>query len=102
MLAAERYPELFDGVVVGAPAMRPSFARLGVAHAEVAFNQAAPRDAEGQPIVSQIFSPGDRALIGRGLLDQCDAQDGIGDGVIHNMKACRFDPSSAAVPLGQD
>ena len=45
MLAAQRYPELFDGVVAGAPAMRPLFARLGVAHAEVAFNQAAPRDA---------------------------------------------------------
>ena len=28
------------------------------------------------------------------MLDQCDAQDGIGDGVIHNMKACRFDASA--------
>lgn len=91
MLAAQRYPELFDGVVAGAPAMRPSFARLGVAHAEVAFNQAAPRDEEGQPNVAQIFSPGDRALIGKALLDQCDALDGIGDGVIHNLKACSFD-----------
>ena len=93
MMAAQRYPELFDGVVAGAPAMRPVFARLGVAHAEVAFNQAAPRDAAGRPIVSQIFSASDRALIAKALLDQCDALDGIGDGVIHDIKACRFDPS---------
>ena len=93
MLAAQRYPELFDGVVAGAPAMRPLFARLGVAHAEVAFNQAAPRDAAGRPIVSQIFSASDRALIAKALLDQCDALDGIGDGVIHDIKACRLDPS---------
>ena len=93
MLAAGRYPELFDGVVAGAPAMRPMFARLGVAHAEVAFNQAAPRDADGLPVVSQIFSASDRTLIANGLLDRCDALDGIGDGVIHNMKACHFDPT---------
>src|SRR4029453_6001465 len=49
MLASQGYPELFDGVVGGAPAMRPLFARLGVRYGEVAFNQAAQRDAEGRP-----------------------------------------------------
>ena len=101
MLAAQRYPELFDGVVAGAPAMRPKFARLGVARAEVAFNQAAPRDAEGLPDVAQIFPAADRALIVRGLLEQCDALDGLGDGVIHNMRACRFEPSRLECATGQ-
>jgi feruloyl esterase len=102
MLAAQRYPELFDGVVAGAPAMRPLFARLAVRRGEVAFNQAAPRDAKGRPIVEQIFSTGDRELIALGLLEQCDALDGLADGVIHNLRACRFDPSKLQCGPGQD
>jgi len=101
MLASQRYPELFDGVVAGAPAMRPLFARLGVRYGEVAFNQAAQRDAEGRPIVEKIFSTGDRELIARGLLEQCDALDGLADGVIHNMRACRFDPSKLQCGAGR-
>jgi feruloyl esterase len=58
MLAAA-LPELFDGVVAGAPAMRPLFARLGVAHA-VALQPGCSRRG-GRPIVSQIFSASDRA-----------------------------------------
>jgi Tannase and feruloyl esterase len=101
MLAAQRYPELFDGVVSGAPAMRPLFARLGVRHAEVVFNHAAPRDAEGRPVASQIFSAGDREVIAGGLLEQCDALDGLADGVIHNLRACRFDPLKLQCSAGQ-
>jgi feruloyl esterase len=101
MLAAQHYPELFNGIVVGAPAMRPLFARLGVTQAEVAFNQAAPRDADGMPVVAQIFSASDRTVIARGLLEQCDALDGLADGVIHNMRACRFDPSKLQCRSGK-
>jgi feruloyl esterase len=45
MLAAQRYPELFDGIVVGAPAMRTGNSNLALSWAAVQFNQAAPRDS---------------------------------------------------------
>lgn len=94
MLASQRYPELFDGIVVGAPAMRTGNSNLGLAWAAVQFNQAAPRDGQGLPIVDRIFSASDRKLFLDGLLDQCDALDGLKDGVIANVVACRFKPAA--------
>ena len=92
MLAAQRYPELFDGLIVGAPAMRTGFSNLALEAAAVAFNQAAPRDEEDLPIVAEAFPASDRALYISGLLSQCDLLDGLSDGVIENVMACRFDP----------
>ena len=53
MLASQRYPELFDGIVVGAPAMRTGNSNLGMAYAQVMFNQAAPKDDKGLPLVDR-------------------------------------------------
>jgi hypothetical protein len=94
MLAAQRYPELFDGIVVGAPAMRTGHSNLAIEWATVQFNQAAPRDEQGLPIVDRIFSPADRQTILNGLLRQCDALDGRADGMVMNVAQCRFQPSA--------
>lgn len=101
MLAIQRYPELFDGVVIGAPAMMTGHSNLAIAKAAVDFNQAAPRDAEGLPVVTEIFTPAVREVIKQGLLDQCDALDGLADGVIENVAQCRFDPQKLACERGQ-
>jgi hypothetical protein len=90
MLAMQRYPELFDGIVVGAPAMRTGHSNLAIGYSAVQFNQAAPRDAEGLPIIERIFSPADRQTIVAGLLKQCDALDGRDDGMIMNVAQCHF------------
>jgi feruloyl esterase len=92
MLASQRYPELFDGIIVGAPAMRTGDSNLGIEYSSVQFNQAAPRDASGLPIVDQIFSAADRTTILNGMLEQCDALDGLADGMIMNVGQCRFGP----------
>jgi hypothetical protein len=101
MLAIQRYPELFDGVVIGAPAMMTGHSNLAVAKAAVDFNQAAPRDAEGLPVVTEVFTPAAREVIKQGLLDQCDALDGLADGMIENVAQCRFDPQKLACERGQ-
>jgi len=49
MLMAERYPTYFDGVVVGAPAMRTSFSGIGDQWVATMLNRVAPRDPSGQP-----------------------------------------------------
>jgi feruloyl esterase len=92
MLAAQRYPELFDGQG-GAPAMRTGNSNLATTHAAVTFNQAAPRDGPDCPS-AQIFSANDRKVILNGLLDQCDALDGVKDGMIANVAACHFRPAA--------
>jgi feruloyl esterase len=93
MLASQRYPELFDGIVVGAPAMRTGHSNLAIEYSAVQFNQAAPRDAEGLPLPDQALSAADRSTILQGLLKQCDALDGRTDGMIMNVAQCHFRPA---------
>lgn len=94
MVAATRYSGEYDGVVAGSPAMRTGFSRLGLATANAAFNEVAPRDEAGKPEAAKLFPVGDRKLVTKAILDACDAGDGIKDGLIFNSKACRFEPSS--------
>lgn len=93
MLAAQRYPMLFDGAVVGAPAMRTGNSNFALRKAVVAFNQVAPRDDEGNPQVGRAFSPAERRAVHDGLLAQCDDLDGLEDGVVANVRGCDFDPN---------
>ena len=94
MEAAERYPSMFDGVITGAPAMRTGYSNIALKWAAVAFNRIAPKDLRtGKPIPGGAFSAADRALIVNGVLRACDALDGLKDGMIFNVKACRFDPA---------
>jgi feruloyl esterase len=91
MLASQRYPELFDGIVVGAPAMRPGHSNLGIEYAQVMLNRTLP---EGE-LRAAGFSPAQRAAIHSEVLKQCDAADGLADGIIANVEACRsFDASA--------
>jgi hypothetical protein len=92
MLMTQRYPDFFDGVISGDPAMRTGYSGIGHATAAVAFNQIAPKKADGKPDASKVFSDSDKKLIVNGILNQCDAKDGLKDGMIFNT-SCKFDPS---------
>lgn len=93
MLASQRYPELFDGIIVGAPAMRTGHSNLAIEYTTVQFNQASPRDEKGLPVLSQAISSSDRQTVLDGLLKQCDALDGRTDGMIMNVAGCNFHPA---------
>lgn len=94
MEAVERYPSVFDGVITGAPAMRTGYSNIALDWAAVAFNRIAPKDpTSGKPIPGGAFSASDRLLIVNGVLEACDALDGLKDGMIFNVRACRFDPA---------
>jgi tannase/feruloyl esterase len=92
MLMSQRYPTYFDGVVVGDPAMRTGYSNIGLTYARNAFAQIAPKDASGKPEPSKDFSPSDKKLLADAIMKSCDEKDGLKDGMIFNVKACRFDP----------
>ncbi len=94
MLMAQRYPLYFDGVVAGAPAMRTSFSGIGDRWVAVTLNEVAPKDAEGLPITRNALSESDKKAVIEGLLNACDAADGLRDRMIFNTQACRFDPKT--------
>jgi hypothetical protein len=91
MLMAERHPTYFDGIVAGAPAMRTNFSGIGDEWVAVALNQVAPKDADGRPVTRQALSDSDKKTVIDGILNQCDAADGMKDGIVFNTR-CKFDP----------
>jgi hypothetical protein len=94
MLMAQRYPSYFDGIIAGAPAMRTGHSNLALRAMRVAFNKVAPRDAAGQLQPAQAFSEADRQLVAQTIVDACDANDGMKDGLIFDTRGCRFAPSA--------
>lgn len=99
LIAAQRYPALFDGIVSGAPAFRVPHAAIGAAWETIALNKIAPKDASGKPILSRAFSNADLDLLANAIRDSCDAADGLVDGLVFNTEACRrFDPTPLTCP----
>lgn len=96
MLATQRYPLQFDGVVSGDPAMRTGYSRIANAWNAAAFNQMAPKNAQGQPIPGDAFSGSDKKLLTDSILKECDALDGLNDGMIFNFQACHYNPAVLA------
>ena len=101
MLAVERYPELFDGVVIGAPAMRTGDSNLGIEYTQVLLNKISPLGTDGKPDVSRLLTADVRKTILDGLNRQCDALDGLEDGMIENVAACHFNPAKLVCAKGQ-
>jgi hypothetical protein len=97
MILSQRYPTVFEGIISGDPAMRTGLSNLAIGRwVPIAFNQVAPRDANGKPIIEQSITDQDRKLIKDGLLNRCDAKDGVADGMISDPLACDFDPEMLA------
>jgi Tannase and feruloyl esterase len=94
MLMAQRYPMYFDGIVVGAPAMRTKFSGIGDEWVATMLNRAAPKDASGKPDIKRGFPDADRKAVVDGFLGACDARDGLKDGIVFDTAGCRFDPKT--------
>jgi hypothetical protein len=94
MILSQRYPTVFNGIISGDPAMRTGLSNLAIGKwIPVAFNQIAPKDAAGKPIIAQVITDNDRKLISDALLQKCDAKDGVADGIISDPLGCDFDPA---------
>ena len=92
LMASQRLPLYFDGIVAGDPSIR--FSRMTIAqmwNLQVAA-RIAPKDNNGRPIISRAFSDGDLRLVAAGVLKRCDALDGLADGIINDWRGCDFDP----------
>lgn len=82
-IEAQRYPHDFDGIVSGAPVYLtgPNFTEYAVR---------ANLDAQG----NGIFDPAKLPLLRRAVLAQCDAKDGLRDGILQDPRRCEFDPAT--------
>ncbi len=83
---AQRYPEDFDGLVVGAPGVYLTgnvMRRIWLGQAQLG-DAAIP--AEKLPILTKA------------IYEKCDALDGLKDGLIDDPRNCPFDPSKDLPP----
>jgi hypothetical protein len=102
MILSQRYPTVFNGIVSGDPAMRTGLSNLAISQwIPVAYNQASPKDASGKPLMDKFLSAEDRKLFMHSLMKQCDAKDGVVDGMIFDPLGCDFDPAVLACKPGQ-
>jgi feruloyl esterase len=84
LMAAQRFPEDFDGITAGAPAMNFTTQNTFY-HGWNARKNAA---ADGTPVLTADTLP----LLHKGAMKVCDAADGLEDGLISDPISCQFDP----------
>jgi Tannase and feruloyl esterase len=94
MMTAQRLPLEFDGVVAG----NASFNLTRIAANQVfslqTVTRLAPKDATGKPLLHEAFTDAQLKNISEAVLQQCDALDGLRDGMINDFQACKVDPRS--------
>lgn len=93
LVAAQRFPYDFDGIIAGAPLID-----TGRTFLTTLWNAKALRDQSGKPTMNAAAA----ARISAAVLKQCDLNDGIIDGVIGDPRRCHFDPRSIICASGAD
>ncbi len=89
MVEAEVYPDDFDGIVAGDPALGDLIA---------GFNW---NDKALFKTPKSWLPPQKLPLINQAVLNECDSLDGVTDGLIQDPRLCTFDPASLQCPDGE-
>jgi hypothetical protein len=112
MVMSQAFPQYYDGIVAGDPVYDVEVTNLAeiwsmqqILHA---YEEAVPplppisyvtepAPQAPEPILYPAFPVADQSLFETALLQACDALDGVADGVIDNLPACKakFDPATA-------
>jgi hypothetical protein len=85
MVAAARLAAEYDGFL----ALSPGFNLPKAAVAQLYGAQQWARVATNPANLETAFNQTERALVAAKVLDRCDALDGIADGMVNDLKACR-------------
>jgi feruloyl esterase len=80
LILAQRFPNDFDGIIAGAPVL--NFTGTQVARAYWM-----------QGLAANPFPAEKLALLANRVYDQCDAKDGLKDGLIDDPRRCDFKPA---------
>ena len=92
LMAVQRFPEEYDGLVIAAPAINWDRFIPAELWPQIVMNQEL-----GAPISGTKLT----ALTNRAIA-ACDAADGVADGVINDPRKCDYDPSASVCQAGDD
>lgn len=94
MLASQRFPNHFDGIVAGDPGFNLTNAAVAQIADDQAFAATLPPTAVGPfgPDITKAFSQADLTLIGTAIANKCDVKgrDTVKDGIVGDVEACDF------------
>jgi feruloyl esterase len=90
MMEAQRYPKDFDGIVAGAPA----FDWPGLAANAVSIEKALYPDPNH--LDKTVLDRESLEKLQQAIIEQCDAQDGLRDGIVQDPPSAHFDLSKVA------
>lgn len=93
LMEAQRYPDDYDGIVVG----HPNFDQIGNRAQYVWNGQSTFGASPAAPLAGAKL-----ALINGAVTAACDLRDGVQDGVIDDPRSCPWQPASLACQAGQD
>ena len=93
LIEAQRFPDDFDGIIAGAPAMNFQVQNSLLHGWEARSNTGADGSA--------LIVAADLPLLHAAVLKACDDIDGLKDGLISDPRQCRFDPAVLACGPGQ-
>ncbi len=94
LMAVQRHPKLFDGVIARAPAYN-----------WVGFMGAFNRNSKALAAPGGAFTPAKTSLLAKSVRNACDGLDGVVDGIVSNQAACTsaaFNPASLRCTGGAD
>jgi hypothetical protein len=81
LIAAQRFPDDFDGIVVGAPVLNFSGTMISYGVIQKALKDAPIDPAKLKPLADAVYA-------------KCDAVDGLRDGLIDDPRKCTFNPGA--------
>ena len=96
LMEAQRYPEDFEGIVAMSPAYNWTH-EMGARWIHIA-QRMYPDPTQ---IKTAVIGPDALKLIGDAVMTQCDALDGIKDGILNDPRQCDFDVSRLECGKGE-
>jgi feruloyl esterase len=98
MVAASRYTEHYDGFLANAPGIHlPRSAATNLSNVKRWDRVATTKRVNNQADLESALPKSERELIANAILAKCDALDGLADGLVQDIAACR-----TAFDLGRD
>ena len=95
LMLAQRSPDLFEGIYAGAPAFSWTTEMAGRWTRNAQHMYPDPKKLAEPVIDAKALS-----LIGNAVMEQCDALDGLKDGILNDPRQCDFNVASLACDAG--
>jgi feruloyl esterase len=90
LMEAQRFPEDYDGILAGAPA-----------NFWTHLLTKALADAQATTLDPASYIPASKLpAIAKAVIAECDAKDGVSDGVLNDPRQCQFDPATLLCKAG--